>query len=494
MSKRSATRALKEEFLVTTETLWNNEINANKFVAVIMLATAALDGVFLLLALLNVFTINTPSLLSTLIQAFFMLAVPAIVSLILKGKQKWLKIVLLIFYALVFARLEMSLGHNVVLCLVFPTILSVRYYSAAVTAATSSLTLLLSGVAEYVGIALGEGRIDLNMVDLPAGTTIHVDQLTNLRDVIPTESLDPMVLWYHTLQHGYLPRILIFILVAVICVFIAGRGRKAIYAQKAETEKTQRLATELDLASEIQENILPNVFPVFPDRKEFSLYASMDPAKEVGGDFYDFFMIDDDHICLVMADVSGKGIPAALFMMVSRTIIKNIAQSGGTPGEILRGANDRLNEGNVADIFVTVWLAIIELSTGKGVAANAGHEHPALMRHGNKFELQIYRHSPAVAIMEGINFEEHEFQLEPGDCLFVYTDGVPEATNSSNELFGNERMLEALNCDPEAKPEQVLKNVRAGIDAFVKGAEQFDDITMLCLKYYGNVEKTEAEA
>ena len=210
----------------------------------------------------------------------------------------------------------------------------------------------------------------------------------------------------------------------------------------------------------------------------------MTAAKEVGGDFYDFFMIDDDHIGLVMADVSGKGIPAALFMMVARTLIKNRAQMGGTPSEILADVNAQLCEGNVADLFVTVWFAILEISTGKGLAANAGHEHPALRRHDGKFELLIYRHSPAVAVMEGMQFRQHEFKLEPGDCVFVYTDGVAEATNSSNELFGAERLTEALNTDPDAMPKEVLDNVMNSIEKFVAGAEQFDDITMLCRKYF----------
>ena len=254
---------------------------------------------------------------------------------------------------------------------------------------------------------------------------------------------------------------------------------------KAATSERERIGTELSLAARIQENMLPNVFPAFPERPEFDIYAVMDPAKEVGGDFYDFFMIDNDHIGLVMADVSGKGIPAALFMMVSRVLIKSRVQNGETPGQALANVNDQLCESNEAQLFVTVWLAVLEISTGKCIAANAGHEHPALRRAGGAYELVVYRHSPAVATMEGINFREHEFELHPGDSLFVYTDGVTEATNAEKELFGNDRLLEALNRDPDAKPEKILSNVRDGIDAFVRDAEQFDDITMLCLKYLG---------
>ena len=161
-----------------------------------------------------------------------------------------------------------------------------------------------------------------------------------------------------------------------------------------------------------------------------------------------------------MADVSGKGVPAALFMVIAKTLIKNRAQMGGKPAEVLQFVNEQLCEGNDAELFVTVWFAILEISTGKGIAANAGHEHPAIRRAGGEFELVIYRHSPAVATMKGMRFREHEFELHPGDNLFVYTDGVPEATDAHNELFGTERMLEALNEDPKAKPEELLHSVQ----------------------------------
>ena len=254
---------------------------------------------------------------------------------------------------------------------------------------------------------------------------------------------------------------------------------------KRVTAEKERIGAELQMATEIQASQLPRLFPPFPTRTEFDIFASMDPAKEVGGDFYDFYLVDEDHIALVMADVSGKGVPAALFMMVSRVLIKSRLQSGETPSEALKNVNNQLCEGNNAGFFITVWLAVLTISTGKGIAANAGHEHPALRRANGPYELVTYRHSMAVAAMEDVPFKQHEFQLQPGDSLFVYTDGVAEATNENKELFGTDRMLTALNKDPDAIPQQVLKNVQEAIDTFVAGAEQFDDITMLCLKYNG---------
>ena len=256
------------------------------------------------------------------------------------------------------------------------------------------------------------------------------------------------------------------------------------------TAEKERISAELSIATQIQADMLPRIFPPFPSRHDFDIYATMTPAKEVGGDFYDFFLIDDDHLGLVMADVSGKGVPAALFMVIAKTLIKNRAMMGGGPAEVLRYVNEQLCEGNEAELFVTVWLAIVELSTGRGLAANAGHEHPAIRHKDGQYELVIYRHSPAVATMEGLRFREHSFELKPGDSLFVYTDGVTEATNTANELFGTDRMLEALNRNPDALPPELLPQIKAEIDSFVGEAPQFDDITMMCIQYYGAEVKT----
>ena len=251
------------------------------------------------------------------------------------------------------------------------------------------------------------------------------------------------------------------------------------------TAEKERIGAELSLATEIQVSTLPHIFPPFPERDEFDIYAVMDPAREVGGDFYDFFLIDDDHLGLVMADVSGKGGPAALFMMISKIIVKNCAIIGMSPAQALSTANDMLCDNNRAEMFVTVWAGILEISTGKLIAANAGHEYPAIKKPGGKYELFRDEHGFVVAAMEGLEYKEYELQLEPGTALFLYTDGVPEATNPEKELFGTDRMIEALNTEPDADAEQVLRNVRVHVDRFVRDAEQFDDLTMMSLIYRG---------
>ncbi|MCR5411067.1 MAG: serine/threonine-protein phosphatase [Lachnospiraceae bacterium] len=251
------------------------------------------------------------------------------------------------------------------------------------------------------------------------------------------------------------------------------------------TSIQERLDTELAIANTIQSNMLPGVFPPFPERKDFALFAKMLPAREVGGDFYDFFLVDDDHIALVIADVSDKGIPAALFMMTARTIIKNYALTNRTPSEILTYVNRQLCGENEAGLFVTVWIAIVELSTGKGKAANAGHMHPALCRSKGEYELVEYTHSLPVGIMEDTVFEEHDFELHPGDRVFVYTDGVTEAADTEDNQFGTSGMLKALNKKPDTSPEETLDGVLESIREFAEGADQNDDITMLGFDYFG---------
>ena len=254
---------------------------------------------------------------------------------------------------------------------------------------------------------------------------------------------------------------------------------------KRVTAEKERIGAELSLPTKLQAAMLPHIVPAFPDRKDFDIIGSMDPAKEVGGDFYDYFLIDDDHLGMVIADVSGKGVPAALFMMASKIILQSVAMLGGSPAEILTKTNQAICSNNEAGMFVTVWIGILELSTGKLACSNAGHEYPVFKRPDGSFEMYKDRHGFVIGGMEGAKYKEYEMQLAPGAKLFVYTDGVPEATNANLELFGAERMIDALNAKKDGAPMDILKSVRKAVDSFVLNAEQFDDLTMLCLEYKG---------
>ena len=254
--------------------------------------------------------------------------------------------------------------------------------------------------------------------------------------------------------------------------------------KQAIAEK-ERVGFELSLATRIQADMLPNIFPAFPERTDFDIYASMNPAKEVGGDFYDFFLIDDDHLALVIADVSGKGVPAALFMMVSKILVNNYVMTGISPKEVLQQVNCQICAHNKEEMFVTVWLGILDLKNGKLVASNAGHEYPIYMKAGGDFEIVKDRHGFVIGGMDCVRYTDYEIDMKPGSKLFVYTDGVPEATNADKELFGVDRMMEAINSAKESDPKTIIEHVDEAVNVFVGDAPQFDDVTMLCVHYIG---------
>ena len=247
-------------------------------------------------------------------------------------------------------------------------------------------------------------------------------------------------------------------------------------------EENSRIQTELSVARQIQEDILPSAFPPFPNRKDISLYATMEPAKEVGGDFYDLLLLDDDHLALDVADVSGKGVPAALFMMISKSLINSILRRGHSPAWTLSYVNNLLTENNREDMFVTVWLAVIELSTGRVTYVNAGHENTILC-HDGVWEMRKEVHDFIVGGVEDTKFNDREFTLSPGDIVFQYTDGLTEAINSEEEIFGDERLLDACKKADREDPEAFLRDIRKAMREFSGETEQFDDITMLCYIY-----------
>jgi len=246
-----------------------------------------------------------------------------------------------------------------------------------------------------------------------------------------------------------------------------------------------RIDAELEFARAIQHSSLPSVFPPYPGRKEFELFASMRTAKEVGGDFYDFYLIDDKTLAFLIADVSGKGIPAAMFMMQSKTLLKSCAESGMSVEEVFTQANEKLCEGNDAGMFVTAWMGILDIDTGLVTFANAGHNPPLIRRSDGSCEYLKTRPGFVLAGMESIRYRKNELQLMPGDMLYLYTDGVTEATDAANQLYGEDRLFDLLNKHGELQPQPLCENIITDVDKFTGEAPQFDDITMLCLKYSG---------
>jgi serine phosphatase RsbU (regulator of sigma subunit) len=279
-----------------------------------------------------------------------------------------------------------------------------------------------------------------------------------------------------------IPFLLMTMLVqAVLISYSYGESKRR--EQQLAVEK-ERIGAELNVATQIQANMLPCTFPAFPDRGEFDIYASMTPAKEVGGDFYDFFLVDERTLAIVMADVSGKGVPAALFMVIAKTLIKNNAQSGQSPKEVFETVNNILCENNDAGMFVTVFLGYLDIPGGRLTFVNAGHNYP-LLRSGESFDWLKTKPNFILAGMEDSFYKQHEAVLKPGDELFLYTDGVTEAVNNENELFGDQKLIEAANDSLDLPLKDFTVSIKREIDKFAQGAEQADDITMLALRYKG---------
>lgn len=363
--------------------------------------------------------------------------------------------------------LSIAIPKHTVLAWIAPVLISCHYYSRTLTASALTASVVCLYVAGIAGLFVGEG--DPNLIK-----AFHAEEA-----VITPEIFKEAVLFF------LLPRSAILMGMAFVCITVAKRTRSLLEKQAADSCARQRIETELNVATQIQADMLPRIFPAFPERKEFDIYASMTPAKEVGGDFYDFFLVDNDHLAMVIADVSGKGVPAALFMVIAKTLLKNAVQTGLSPKAALEKVNNQLCENNEAEMFVTVWLGIYEISTGKLTAANAGHEYPAIRRADGQFELLKDRHGFVLAGMENVRYQEYEMKVGVGDTLFLYTDGVAEATDAANTLYGTDRMLAALNQNCTLEPEKLLHQVKADIDRFVGSAPQFDDITMLLLQRKG---------
>ncbi|MBQ6051938.1 MAG: PP2C family protein-serine/threonine phosphatase [Clostridia bacterium] len=466
--------------LAGDEIFHETEVHANRLGAMILLVSGIILLIIMILTAVGVFPLPFDSVFSPSIQAIAEILILLILCHIVKYDTWWLKYVLMIGLVFVYARLDSMLTHKVPILMVLPVILSSRYFSKNLTRFTSILSTAAFLFSAIWGAT--HGFINLNIVTMEKGTEM-IATGGFIGEAVRNAGVSDSMLIRNTVLYDFLPRWLMFSVTAIISSNIVRRGREMVITQHEKDLKSARIEYELNLANAIQTDMLPNIFPAFPERNEFDLYASMAPAKEVGGDFYDYFLVDDDHLCLVIADVSGKGVPAALFMMATKIIIANNAKMNKSPAQILTDTNSAICANNREEMFVTVWLGILEISTGKLTAANAGHEYPAIKSPNGKFELFKDKHGFVVGGMNGTRYKEYEMFLAPGSELFLYTDGVPEATDPEGSMFGTERMLEALNGEASPDPSSTLNRVKGSVKEFVKDAEQFDDLTMLCVEY-----------
>ena len=473
---RNAARSAVRSFS-TDEVFRENEKSANRLASDVLMISAVTLLLTDVLNLTGYYDIN-PKLLYPLSLACLVVQLTSwILCRVYKGDKPWLKVLILLSMAFVYSACDCVLTFRTALVMVIPVVVSSRYYSRQVTVATALVTTLLFGLSASAGILFS--FIDLNFVTVPNGTVLQVTD--GLYNAVQSLNLDIAAQEHDILLASFLPKYFVFVLVACVSVNIADRGHAMILAQDQISKEHARVETELNVARSIQRRALPIVHTL-PDHPEFDIAASMRPAKEVGGDFYDFAFIDPTHLALIMADVSGKGVPAALFMMVSKLLLDNCISSRSNPGRALTEVNHQLCEKNLEDMFVTVWLGVLDLETGRLVSANAGHENPAICRKGGSFELIKRKHGLVLGGFDGVRYKEVETMLEPGDTLFLYTDGIPEAVNPQKEQFGLDRTLESLNRIGTDSMDAILQGVQADIDRFAGSEPQFDDTTMLALR------------
>ncbi len=443
-----------------------NEMEANRFAAKCMVVCAIVGIVAWLFNIVGIFII--PPLVMNIAMPLMILSflLPSLVYRLTDGRPGWVKYFNLYSVIIGVFILSGAMPKHGVLVWALPLALSCHYYSKRLTWVTLVTSWILFSASIYIGLYIGEGDMNLTM-DLG---------INGIRDVTGE-------MLYNATVYFVVPRAMILLGISSICTTMASRTRRLLDRQIKDSEERQRISTELDVATHIQADMLPRIFPAFSDRTEFDIYASMNPAKEVGGDFYDFFMVDERHLSIVVADVSGKGVPAALFMVIGKTLIKDHTKPGVDLGAVFSEVNDLLCESNSEGLFITAFEGVLDLVTGEFTFVNAGHEMPFIAKAGGVYEPYKLRPGFVLAGMEHMKYQSGRMTLSPGDKIFQYTDGVTEATNAAKELYGMERLTDVLAKNTSLKPADLLPAVKADIDAFVGEAPQFDDITMLCVEY-----------
>ena len=462
-----------------------NEKNANHYTIRCLIFAAGITVLIWILNLLDFFAVDDILMNVAMPIGIVLMVIPLFLERFAKIPSNVLRYVLFLFFVLAIAILSVAMPRHLVVAWALPIVLACHYYSPSFARFALITTLIMMLISLYAGMYLGEW--ENNILDFHE----PIDGVMERHAYIMARKEEGRDLLKIAFEFYFLPRAGILCVLYLICSTLSKRTRSLLVKQAEAVGETERISAELNVANHIQTSMLPNLFPAFPERKEFDIYASMTPAKEVGGDFYDFFMVDDRHLAVVIADVSGKGVPAALFMVIGKTLIKDHTQQGRALGEIFTEVNELLCESNSEGLFITAFEGVLDLVTGEFTYVNAGHEMPFICKAGGDFVAHKIRAAFVLAGMEDMRYRAGSMMLEPGDKVFQYTDGVTEATNIHNELYGMSRLGTILNKVKDGNPHQILPAVKADVDAFVGEAPQFDDITMLCLEYKARMEQKE---
>lgn len=448
------------------QAILDNEVEANLYAAKSLVVCAIVGALAWLFNIIGIFII--PPVVMNIAMPITILSflLPTFVCKFTGGKPGWVKYLNIYCVAFGVFVLSSAMPKHGVLAWALPLMLSCHYYSKRLNQMALAASWVLFSASIYLGMYFGEGDLNLS---IPLGSY-------GFRDVEKQLIFEATIFFV-------IPRAMILLGLSAICTTLAGRTRRLLTKQIKDSEERQRISTELDVATHIQADMLPRIFPAFSDRAEFDIFASMNPAKEVGGDFYDFFMVDERHLAIVIADVSGKGVPAALFMVIGKTLIKDHTKPDVDLGSVFSEVNDLLCESNSEGLFITAFEGVLNLVSGEFTFVNAGHEMPFIAKAGGVYAPYKLKPGFVLAGMEHMEYQSGQMTLSPGDRIFLYTDGVTEATNAAMELYGMGRLTDVLAKNTNLKPADVLPAVKADIDAFVGEAPQFDDITMLCVEY-----------
>lgn len=458
--------------------LRENEIKANRMMTLVLNVTFVIVVIAWVLFETGFFYIRI-QYRGLMIFNLVLISLANVISRHYKFNKAWIKYILMTAMVFVCAVTTIALTYNVTLLAVLPILLSIRYFNKKYTIHISVISFIVFFVAYILGA--NSGMLDLNFVQYEPGTTIITNEAMWLDDAVRDIPYDGIRMIKNTIISNYFVKLLQLIIISAASWQMVVHCQELLQKEKNLAESTARIGAELEMAEKIQKDMLPSIFPYFSEKEEFDLYASMTTAREVGGDFYDFFMIDESHLCLLISDVSGKGIPAAMFMMTAKTMIKDYALTKSCPADIFTAVNERLCENNEAGMFATAWIGILDLKTMIMQFTNAGHNFPLIQRKDMPCEMLDKKHGLFLAGMEGIVYKQDEIKLSCGDRLLLYTDGVTEAHNPKRELFGEERLMKILDAVKDEKGEKVLSAILNEVNAFAENTEQFDDITMSVL-------------
>ena len=455
-----------------------NEINANILIGTVILIMEICCAGCLVLNELGIFTADKLYMRGTVIAVLIMETPIMILNSKFNGDKPWLKGLLCWGLLAVCGLMASTLGHNVSFIMVIPIAASLRYCNGKFTRIITIASILVLALATLGNAFYGIVNLNVYKVDAPVTITI-VDKIKNALDL---SNIDNWSYFKSSVINDLIPKYIVFSVIGFTCIKIAEKGRDLTDMQDKITQKTQRLETELNLATEIQASMLPCIFPAFPEHSELDLFAINFPAKEVGGDFYDYFLIDPNHIAVVMADVSGKGVGAALFMTISKIVLKNQLMSTLDPALALTNTNKQLCENNEAELFVTVWAGIFDTSTRIMTFANAGHNPPLLVRKGESPSYLVTKKGFVLAGMDTAKYTNCTINLDEGDEIILYTDGVTECNNPQRDLYGEDRLIKFVEEQRDNNSMDQVNNLISDLHKYMDGAEQFDDITIMAMK------------